>query len=133
MSNLIVPSSEQARENGSKGGKKRAENARKRKAMKEQLELFLKLPLMDEEAKQTLIYLGIKEIDINNQMAITMALCQKAIKGDTKAIELIRDMVDGKPTENVNLSGSINTNNPYADLTTEELREIIKQGVSSDE
>ena len=39
MSNLIVPTSEQARVNGSKGGKKRAENARKRKALKEQLEI----------------------------------------------------------------------------------------------
>lgn len=132
MSNLIVPSPEQARENGSKGGKKRAENARKRKAMKEQLEMFLQLPLKDEEAKERLQNFGIEADAIDNQMAITIALCQKAVKGDVKAIELIRDMVDGKPINNVNLSGKVETVNPYSNLSTEELRELIKQGTSSD-
>lgn len=132
MSNLIVPTSEQARENGSKGGKKRAENARKRKAMKEQLEVFLQLPFQNLEAKEKMIELGINPNDIDNQMAITVALCQRAIKGDTRAIEMIRDMVDGKPVDNVNLSGKVETSNPYTDLTTEELRELIKQGASSD-
>lgn len=132
MSNLIVPTSEQARANGSKGGKKRAENARKRKAMKEQLEVFLQLPFQNLEAKEKMIELGINPNDIDNQMAITVALCQRAIKGDTRAIEMIRDMVDGKPVDNVNLSGKVETSNPYTDLTTEELRELIKQGASSD-
>lgn len=132
MSNLIVPTSEQARANGSKGGKKRAENARKRKAMKEQLEVFLQLPFQNLEAKEKMIELGINPNDIDNQMAITVALCQRAIKGDTRAIEMIRDMVDGKPVDNVNLSGKVETSNPYTNLTTEELRELIKQGASSD-
>lgn len=130
MSNLIVPTSEQARKNGSMGGKKRAENARKRKAMKEQLEIFLSLPLKNEKAREMFSELGVDINNLDNQMAITIALCQKALKGDVKAIEMIRDMVDGKPPENVNLSGSVNANNPYANLTTEELREIIKQGTS---
>ena len=102
MSNLIVPTSEQARANGSKGGKKRAENARKRKALKEQLEIFLNLPLKSEEAKKTLMNLGIKTDSIDNQMAITVALCQKSLKGDTRAYELIRDTVGEKPVETIN-------------------------------
>lgn len=102
MSNLIVPTSEQARVNGSKGGKKRAENARKRKALKEQLEIFLKLPLKNEDAKETLKGLGIETEDIDNQMAITVAICQRALKGDTRAYELIRDTIGEKPAETIN-------------------------------
>ena len=40
-------------------------------------------------------------------MAITVALCQKALKGDTRAYELIRDTVGEKPVEtikNINLN-----------------------------
>lgn len=132
MGNLIVPTSEQARKNGSKGGKASAEAKKKRKALKEQLELFLELPLQNKKAKETILNLGLDIKDIDNQMAITIALCQKALKGDTKAFELIRDTIGEKPQEKVNISGDVDVNNPYADLTTEELKKIIKLGAGSD-
>jgi hypothetical protein len=42
-------------------------------------------------------------------MAITVALIEKALQGDTKAFEVIRDTIGQKPKENIDLnSGKIN-------------------------
>lgn len=116
--NLKRLTSEEAREYGRRGGKKSAESRRKRKALKEQLELFLSLPLQNEEAKELLTNLGVNVEDIDNQMAINLALCQKALKGDTKAYELIRDTIGEKPKEKISVE------NPQ---TTKVLESINKQ------
>lgn len=106
-SNLIVPSSEQAREYGRKGGKKKAENARKRKALKEELEILLE---------------AIAEDGKTYQESISISLIKEAQKGNTKAYEVIRDTIGQKPKENVNISGEVN--NPFSGMSTEELRKI---------
>jgi hypothetical protein len=77
--NLIVPSSEQARINGAMGGRKTQENLRKRKQLKEELEI-----LLDSEEKQK---------------KICFALIEEAEKGNYKAFETIRDTIGQKPTE----------------------------------
>ena len=45
------------------------------------------------------------------------------MKGDTKAAEFVRDTMGQKPVENVNMSGEIN--NPFAELSTEELKKMV--------
>ena len=52
-----------------------------------------------------------------------LAQIQKALKGDTKAAEYIRDTSGQKLKEAIEISGGIN--NPFAGLTTEELRKLI--------
>lgn len=106
--NLIVPSSEVARENGRKGGKKKAENAQKRKALKEELEILLQK--LDEDGK-------------TYQERMSIALIKEAFKGNTKAYEIIRDTIGEKPKENIGISGEIN--NPFAGMSTTELRKIV--------
>ena len=96
-SNLKPFTSEQSHDeavkNGSKGGKNSGKARRERKAMREQLELLLTMPVKNEKLKtQISKQLGIKNVDINNQMAITVALYQEALKGNTKAYELIREI-----------------------------------------
>lgn len=119
--NLKRLTSEEAREYGSKGGKKSVESRRKRKAFKEQLEIFLNLPLQNEEAKETLLNLGVDTENIDNQMAITVAICQKALKGDTKAYELIRDTIGEKPTEKIKVE------NPQATKVLESINKQLKR------
>lgn len=89
--NLIVPSSELARKNGRKGGLKKAENERKRKSLKEELTLLLEAV---EEGK-------------TNQERMSISLFKEALKGNTKAFEIIRDTIGEKPKEIVD--ANVNT------------------------
>ena len=84
--NLRTPTTEQARERGKKGGIASAKARAEKKQLKELLELALSQPsnIVDGE---------------DNYTAITAALVNKAIQGDTKAYEVIRDTLGQKPTE----------------------------------
>ena len=84
--NLRTPTTEQAREIGRKGGQASAKARRRKKELKELLELALSQPSEIVEGE-------------DNYTAITVALIQKAIQGDTKAYEVIRDTLGQKPTE----------------------------------
>lgn len=72
-------------EEAKKGGIKSGEARRARKTLKETLLMML------EEG--------------NTQNDITLALLQKALNGDTKAYEVIRDTVGEKPTDKIEQSG----------------------------
>lgn len=96
-------------EEQSRAGKASGESRRKRKAMREQLELLLKLPLKDKKIKKQLEEMGIEENDINNQMALTVALYQSALQKNTKAYEIIRDTLGEKPLEKINIENSQTT------------------------
>ena len=86
VDNLRTPTTEQAREIGRKGGKASAKARKRKKELKELLELALSQPSEIVEGE-------------DNYTAITVALIQKAIQGDTKAYEVIRDTLGQKPTE----------------------------------
>lgn len=90
---------EKERKIHSKGGKAGAETKRRRKAMKEQLKLLLELPLENPKLKEQIKNLGVNDKDINNQLAVCIALFNQALKGNTKAYELIRDTIGEKPIE----------------------------------
>ena len=66
---------------------------------------------------------ALKGKNITVQEAIMLAQIQKAMKGDTKAAEYVRDTSGNKLKEGVELSGGIN--NPFAGLSTDELRKLI--------
>lgn len=55
--------------------------------------------------KETLLMM-LEEGDTQNN--ITLALLDKALKGDTKAYEVIRDTVGEKPTDKIEQSGELN-------------------------
>ena len=108
----LIPNSERTpselREITRSGGKKSGEVRRKRKTIKQQLELLLSTPVSNEDLKKQIKKWGIDDDDdINNQMAVTVSLYQQALKGNTKAIEIIRDTVGEKPVEKLEHSGNI--------------------------
>ena len=118
--------SEELRERARKGGIASGKARKARKAMKETLETLLSMSLKDEEAQdieqiKSLAKLGGKNISV--QEAIMLAQIKKAIKGDTKAAEFIRDSSGNKLKDAVELSGSVN--NPFEGSTTEELKRMI--------
>lgn len=92
------------REYARKGGKKSGEVRRKRKAMKEQTELLLSLPfnIIDKngnELKRVLESLGIDEENIDNQMAMIVALWRTALgngRNQVTAVQELRDIIGDK-------------------------------------
>lgn len=100
-----VRTKEEARERGKKGGIKSGEVRRERKTLKDELLLLLATG--------------------NTQNKVSLALIEKALSGDTKAFEVIRDTIGEKPQDKLNISGEVN--NPFSGMTTEELRKILNE------
>lgn len=126
MDNLKTPTAEEARELGRKGGIASGKARRKKKAMKDTLAELLTMPLEDRalenlEDIQSLATLNGKNITV--QEAILLAQITKAIEGDTKAAEYVRDTSGNKLKEALELSGRVN--NPFAGMTTEELKGLL--------
>ena len=108
----LVPQSARAKEEqrriSSLGGKGRAEKARRRKTMREALELLMYHTELPETAKQMLQAEGITDVkDMNHQMVITRSLIAKAEAGDVQAYNAICAMVGEKPAEKHELSGDL--------------------------
>lgn len=87
--NLRVPTSEQARENGRKGGIASAKAKKERKSMRELMNILLELPV-SEKNKANMETLGIKDEQLqNNKMLVAVGLMKRAITGDPRAIEVM--------------------------------------------
>ena len=98
---------EQRRENGRKGGIASGEAKRKKKAMKETLDVLLSMPMknggsIDIESVKN--FAAIKGKNINVQEAMIISMLQRAMKGDVKAAEWIRDTAGQKPTDNMSMA-----------------------------
>lgn len=102
---LMTP--EQRRENGRKGGIASGEAKRKKKAMRETLDVLLAMPMKsgkfaDIEAIEN--FAELKGKNINVQEAMIISMLQRAMKGDVKAAEFIRDTAGQKPVDNMNMN-----------------------------
>lgn len=111
--NLIPFTSNQSREeaekNGKKGGQKSGEVRRKRKAMKEQMEMLLTLPFKQKKQLKFIKDLGVENEEIDNQMALIVAMYGKALKGDVQAFNIIKEITEETKTiENNNRIEIIN-------------------------
>ena len=92
-----------------KGGKKSGEVRRKRKAMKEQMEMLLTLPFKQKQQLKFIKNLGIETESIDNQMALIVAMYEKALEGNVQAFHTIREITqDDKSTNNGNRIEIIN-------------------------
>ena len=92
-----------ARQGGIASGKAR----RAKKAFKETLETLLSMQMENGDGVSVddiTSFKGIKGQNISVQEAILIAQVQKAMKGDTRAAEYVRDSIGQKPTDNMNMS-----------------------------
>ena len=102
----VIRSEKEAREKGKKGGIASGEARRRKKTMREALEMLLYDTKLNEQTKQMLQAEGIKNADdFNHQMVITRSLIAKAESGDVQAYHAICAMIGEKPSENFNLGG----------------------------
>lgn len=99
--------SEQLRERARKGGVASVVARRRKKTMREALELLMYKTELNEQTKQMLKAEGVSEEDFNHQMVITRSLIAKAEAGDVQAYNAICAMIGEKPAEKVDMSGGL--------------------------
>ena len=119
---------EQRREYGRKGGLKKGENYKRRKELRETLDVLLDMPLRTgrtTSVEKVQAFANLKGKNITVDQAMMVCLIQKALKGDLSAIAMVRDTIGEKPVEKVNMDAKV-TKNPMEDLSVDELRELIK-------
>lgn len=88
-----------------KAGKKSGEARRAKKTMREMLEMLLEKQIENPDEK------GKKQTTLE---AISVSLIQKALQGNVKAFEVLRDTIGQKPVEKVEVNNS----------------ELVKQGLN---
>lgn len=86
---------ERRKEIAANAAKKRKENAAKRKAMKEQMEMLLDLDVTKPIDKKMLKELGVDPALMNNQMLLLASLMKKGFSGDVAAFKEIRNVLEG--------------------------------------
>ena len=126
----LIPQSERTKEEqkaiARKGGIASGKARREKKLMRETLDIILSMPMKNgknADVESIRSFAALKGKNISVQEAILIAQVQKAMKGDTKAAEYVRDTIGQKPVENVVMGGEVN--NPFAGLTTDELKKMV--------
>lgn len=93
-----------------KGRKANKEKWEQKKKLKDELEI-----LMEQVSKDGRTY----------QELISTALVKEALKGNTKAYEIIRDTMGQKPIEQKVVNATIN--DPFDELSVEELKKLANE------
>lgn len=110
IQNLKVPTSEQAREYGSKGGKASVESKRRKKTMMAMLEMALTRENDRPDVGEKLKAMGFEETDNWDMAKIIASLIAKAKEGDIRAVEMIARLLYGDSKNvNVNVEGTVDT------------------------
>ena len=93
-----------------KSAQKRKENTAKRKSMREDLDILLKLTLKKGDMVGADEIMSLAEAEGKNisvQTAMDIAMVQRAMLGDVQAYLAIRDTVGEKPTDKVQMDQSL--------------------------
>lgn len=94
-------SPEEAREQGRKGGKASGEARRRRKSLREAMNLLLDLPPGNARDFNRLAAAGVKVEDMDNGQLIALALFEAAKDGDVSAVRELRDLIGEKNADKV--------------------------------
>lgn len=92
----LVPQTErspsEAREMGRKGGIASGASRRRKKSLKQKMQLLLSLPAAGNDQAE-LAAMGVEPGDMDNEMVLIKALFLSAAEGDTKAFDRIQDVL----------------------------------------
>ena len=112
----------------SKGGKASAAKRREKKTMEQSLQILLNLAVSDStltDPTDNDVFNKVKGKNLTVQDKILVEVIKKALKGDLKAIEFLRDTSGQKPVDKKNVKQDVNVHNPFSDLSSDELRKLI--------
>ena len=99
---------EELQEITAKGGQASGEARRRKRDIRKALEILLEKDYTDKHGNT-----------MSGAEAIALKQLEKALKGDTKAFEVVRDTVGQKPVEKVSMSAT--------EEAKDELRELLEQ------
>lgn len=92
-------------EAGRKGGVKSGESKRRRKELKETLEILLNMSLdkrrTNVDIEKIKAFADLKGKNVTVDEAMMIKLIQKALTGDLNAITMVRDTIGEKPSDKV--------------------------------
>ena len=92
----LVPINERTkseqREIASAGGKASGSARRRKKSLKQKMQLLLSLPAADNDQTE-LANMGVEPDDMDNEMVLVKALFLAAAEGDTRAFDRIQDVL----------------------------------------
>lgn len=91
--NLVVPTSEQARRNGAKGGKASAAARQHRKTLAENMKMLLEMPVTNAVDWNEASAMGIQPDEITNAQLLVIAMFKEAKSGNVNAFKEIRAMI----------------------------------------
>lgn len=86
----IIRTSEEAKKRGSAGGKKSGKARRNKAMLRDCLQILMEKKMLDADGKK-----------ITGAEALSVEVFQKALAGDMKAWELLRDTAGQKPADKV--------------------------------
>lgn len=115
-------SPEEASKNGRKGGIKSGEARRRKKEMRERLEILLSMPITsgkNADIESIKSFGALKGKNITVEDAVLVAMIQKALKGDVSASNFIRDTSGQKVAEKVEI-------NTHIDDSVREIEKYLK-------
>ena len=93
---------EEARELGRRGGKASGAARRRKRSLKEAADLFLSLPVEDKRRWNKLARRYLDAEDIDNQMAMVVALWDGAVGGDARSAKVLIDLLGNDSEEDGN-------------------------------
>lgn len=102
--NLRRPTSSEARRLGSKGGKASGRSRREKRDMRETFREMLDMPLHKGAVTSAGTMDGMEGENMTVGQSIALAQLRKAMAGDTKAAEFIRDTSGQRPSDRVELT-----------------------------
>lgn len=101
---------EERAECGRRGGIASGEAKRRKKALRETLEVLLSMPIKSgksTDVEQIASFAELKGKNINVQEAMLVAMIQRALKGNVQAAEYVRDTVGENPAAKIDLDASV--------------------------
>lgn len=108
-------SREEAKKRGSKGGKASVKAKKQRKQLKELFKSMLATSIPQEDLKEKIKTMGFKDEEENYNTLLGMTTLNEALKGNIKAVEMIRDTIGEKPKEEVAIEVNNNVSKEIED------------------
>lgn len=126
--NLIPQAHVLTVEEQSKGGKKSGEVRREKKTFQELAETLMSMPMKNgkcTDIDKIKSFADFKGKNPTIKLSMLIAVMQKGLKGDLRAVELILAILGENPS--IKIEADINNTNSYDQLSVEELRALARK------
>jgi len=102
-------SKEEAQKKGKNGGIKSGIARRQQKTFKDLFIQFSKLEITNDKLKDKLKKAGFDDEEMTNKTALMYSMYLKALKGDTKAFEIVCNLMGEKPADKLEINDQSKT------------------------